>query len=126
MKNQIRGFTLIELIIFIIVSSILATSILLVFAKALQQNPTSRQLLVAVNTAETCMEWFIGQRKINGYSNLSCPNSTVPSFCTAPTGYSITTNISCTTIGSDTNYKTIVVTVSGLGDATLTSLISLY
>jgi type II secretory pathway pseudopilin PulG len=120
------GFTLIELLIFIIVTSILASTILLTFVTVLQKTPTVHNQMVATQTAQQCMEWFIGQRRINKFSSLSCPSSPSPSICTAPTGFSITNNIACTTINSDSNYKTITVTVSGNGDAVLTALIADY
>jgi len=121
-----QGFTLIELVLFIIVSSLLATTILVALVTATQKIPTIHQDVVATQTAKRCMEWFLGQNTLQGYSNLTCPNTTTPSFCTTPSGYSISTNISCTTINSDTNYKTISVTVSGLGDASFSTLIAAY
>jgi hypothetical protein len=71
------------------------------------------------------MEWFIGQRRMNGYSSIAC-NSTVPVFCTAPAGYTVTTSCNTTVIGSDSNYETITVTVGGAGNAVLTLLIAQY
>ncbi len=125
MKNE-HGFTLIEVVMFILVTSLLATTILLSLVTVLRNIPTIHQEIVATQTAKRCMEWFIGQQSLNGFSTLTCPNTTTPSFCTVPTGYAISTNISCTTLNSDTNYKTITVTVSGLGDASFSTLIAAY
>ena len=61
----------------------------------------------------------------NGYSSILC-NSTVPSFCTTPTGYTLTSSCSTTTISGDSNYETITILVNGLGDATLSLLIAKY
>lgn len=124
--NKQRGFTLIELVLFIVITGILASAILLGFVAALQKFPNVRQNMIALQTAQQCMEWLLGQRQLNGYSTVICPSTTVPSFCTAPSGYSVTTDISCTNISGDNNYKTFTVTVSGLGDATLTSLLGNY
>lgn len=118
------GFTLIEVLIFIVISSLLASAILIAFVTSLEKTPTVHQQLVASLTAKKCMEWFIGQNRMNGYSTLSCPSTPSPTMCSAPSGYSISSSISCTTISGDSNYKTITVTVSGLGDATLTTLIA--
>ncbi len=111
---------------FIIITGLLATTLMLGLSVGTQKTPIAHQQMVATATARKCMEWFIGQRRINGYSTLPCPNTTVPGFCTTPTGYSITTNVACTTLSGDANYKTITVTVSGLGDASLTTLIANY
>lgn len=124
MKKQ-KGFTLIELVMFIVITSILASAILLSFVTAMSKTPHILQNTIAMQTAKQCMEWFIGQRRVNGYSSIAC-NSTVPTFCTTPTGYTLTSSCSTTTIGGDSNYETITVTVSGLGDAVLDLLIANY
>ncbi len=124
-KNH-RGFTLIEVLIFIIVTSLIAPALFIAFTTAQLNAPAAFENLIARQTAKQCMEWFIGQRRLNNYNSVSCPSTTVPSFCTAPTGYTLSVNIACTTINSDANYKTITVTVSGKSNATLTTLIANY
>lgn len=125
MKTQ-HGFTLIELVIFIIITGILASTILLSLNTALQKTPTLLKNTIALQTAKQCMEWFIGQRRLNGYNTISCPSTTVPSFCSSPSGYNIAVNISCVTINSDASYQKIVVTISNAGDANLTTYIANY
>ena len=124
MKSQ--GFTLIELVIFIIVTSLMINALFLAYSTALLNAPLLLQNTIARQTARNCMEWFVGQRRLNGYSAFSCPSTAVPSFCTAPAGYTLSVNISCTTINSDANYKTITITVSGKCDAALTTLTANY
>jgi type II secretory pathway pseudopilin PulG len=124
MKKQ-QGFTLIELIMFIIVTSILATTILLAFVTALNKTPVVLQNMIADQVAKQCMEWFVGQRRMNGYNSITC-NSTTPTFCSAPSGYTISTSCNTTTISGDSNYETIAVTVSGLGNASLSYLMAVY
>lgn len=124
--KQHHGFTLIEIIIFIIITALLAKTILLVLNTAALNTPKILQNTIANETAQQCMEWFIGQRQLNGYSSITCPSTSVPSFCSAPTGYTVAVNIQCTTINSDANYQTITVTISGKGDAGLTTLIANY
>lgn len=121
-----NGFTLIELVIFIVVTGILASTILLSLSTGLTKAPNALKSTIATQTANQCMEWFIGQRKLIGYSAITCPSTTVPSFCTSPSGYTLAVNIVCTTINSDASYQTITVTVSGNGDAQLTTLIANY
>lgn len=124
--DKYQGFTYIELIFFIILTAILASTLLLSFNTSLQKTPTLTQNMIAGVTARQCMEWFIGQRSLNGYSAITCPSTTVPAFCSAPSGYAVAVNITCTTINSDANYQTITVTVSGAGDAKLTTLVANY
>lgn len=124
MNNQ-RGFTLIELVMFIVITSILASGILLSFITAMNKAPVVLQNSIASQTAKQCAEWFLGQRRLNGFNSITC-NSVVPSFCTAPAGYSITSNCVTTTIGSDSNYETITINVSGPGNAGLSLLLADY
>lgn len=121
-----QGFTLIEVMVFLIILSILGSAILLTFVAGLQKTPAIRQNMIALVTVQQCMEWFIGQRYLNNYSSITCPSTSVPAFCSAPSGYNMAVDVSCTTINSDSNYKTIAVTVSGLGDATSRLLIADY
>ena len=129
LSSQIRkhqGFTLIEVIILIVVISLIAPVLLMSYSTSLLNTSTVLDNLIARQTAKQCMEWFIGQRRLNNYSSLSCPSTTVPGFCTAPTGYTLSINIACTTINTDANYKTITATVTGKSNATLTTLIANY
>lgn len=125
MKGQI-GFTLIEVIIFIVVISIMMSAIFLALTTSLQKLPLIYNNTIATQTAKSCIEWFLGQRRLNGYAAFSCPSTTVPTFCAAPTGFTLSVNVACTTINSDANYKTITVTVSGKGNATLSTLVANY
>ena len=122
--NQ-TGFTLIEIIVFIVVSSLLINVVLLGSITALRQAPSMPQQGVAIQVARQCMEWFLGERRLNGYAALSCPSTPSASACSAPTGYSVSTSVSCTTWNSD-SYKTITVAVSGLSSASLSVQIGNY
>ncbi len=120
------GFTLIEILVFIVVSSLLMTTILLSATTALKSMSAVQQQWVAIQTSRKCMEWYLDQRRLNAYSTLTCPSTPSASACSAPSGYSVSTSISCTTWNSDTNYKTITVSVTGLGSSTLTAQIGDY
>ncbi|MES2217272.1 MAG: type II secretion system protein [Pseudomonadota bacterium] len=120
------GFTLVELVLFIILTSILAATILLGLRAYLSQVPNVHNAYIAVVTARQCMEGILDEKAQFGFSFITCPSTTVPSFCTAPSGFSIAVDFTCTTLSTDTNYQTIAVTVAGAGSATLTSLIGLY
>lgn len=125
--NKYLGYSLIEVILFIIVIGILASVILSALINPALKTPIDRQQVIAMETAQACMEWYIGQRRIHGFSSIPCSASpSTPTICSLPSGYSFSNSITCTTLNSDSNYKIITVTVSGAGDATLTSLVADY
>jgi type II secretory pathway pseudopilin PulG len=126
--NKHSGFTLIELIMFIIITAILGTTILIAFVYGLNRSPVISQNSTASIAAQQCAEWFMGQRKTNGYTSISCTNPNTPSYCTSnmPAGYTITTSCSTTTIASDSNYETLTINVSGQGNAILTLVLGNY
>lgn len=121
-----QGFTLIEILVFIVVSSLVMSTILLSAFNGLRRAPTVHQQWVAIETARGCVEWFLNQRRLNGYTAISCPSTVTPSACTAPAGYSISTSITCTTWNTDANYKTITINVTGLASASLATQIGSY
>lgn len=125
-QKQLRGFTLIEILMFIVITGLLVNTILYAFTQLTRKTPNLFYQAVALQTARQCVDWLVGQRQVNGYSSISCPSSTTPSFCTTPSGYSLAINISCTTINGDNNYKTITATVSGNGSASLSTLLANY
>lgn len=124
MTNE-KGFTLIELIVFILITGILASTLLIAFQTAFLKQPSVDRNIGALQVAQNCMEWFIGQRHMNDYSSITCPSSTTPSYCTTA-GFTITTTITCLTLNSDANYKSITIAVSGGGNASLTTFIADY
>lgn len=128
MKNE-KGFSLIELVIFIVVTSILVSAILLAFVSALTNTPTLIQNTKAILTAKQCAEWFLGQRRLNGLNAIdnTCTDPlTIPSQCTVPNGYTLTGSCRQTTVRSDSNYRLITLTVGGAGSAVLNVLIGQY
>lgn len=118
-RRQVQGFTLIEILMFIVISSILMSVILLGANTALRHQPNTHQQWVALQVAKRCMEWFLDQKYLNGYGVLACPSTPSASACVAPSGYTVSTSIACTTWNGDSQYKTISVTVGGLASATL-------
>jgi type II secretory pathway pseudopilin PulG len=120
------GFTLIEVLVFIIVTSMVMSTLLLGANTALRQSPTIHQQWVALQTSKECMEWFLNQRRLNGYTALTCPSTPSAATCTAPAGFTVTNAISCTTWNSDSNFKTITVSVTGAASASLSTQIGNY
>ena len=124
--SSIKGFTLIEVLVFIIVTSLLISVLLLGSTAALTKEPEVQKQWKAMQVARQCMEWFLSQRRLNSYSTWSCPSTPSAALCPSTSEFSVTTSISCTTWNSDTHYKTITVTVSGSANASLSAQIGDY
>lgn len=120
------GFALIEVVVFIVVTSLVMTTLLLSATTALRNSPSIHQQWVALQTAKRCMEWFLDQRRLNGYTALTCPSTPSASACSAPAGYSVSNSVACTTWNSDTEFKTITVSVTGLASVSISTQIGNY
>lgn len=120
------GFTLIEVIVFIVVTGLVMSTLLLSANTALRNSPSVSQQWIALQTAKRCMEWFLVQRRVNGYSSLTCPSTPSPSACSAPSGFTVTNSITCQTWNSDAAYKTVTVSVSGLANASISMQLGDY
>ena len=128
--NTKCGFTLIEMVIFIVIMGIIGVTILASMNAVLKGVSVPRQKTVATQIATRCIEWYVEQRYLHGFSvaTLACPSVVTPSFCAAPSGYTISTSVSCTQLYGETgyNYKTVTITVGGLGSASLSLLLASY
>ena len=125
MNPKSAGFTLIELVVFIVVISIAFTTLITSFQTLLQKSPVPNRLSTAIGLAQGRMDLILGQRYQQGFSSFvdPCTYASPPTICTALTDYTVTATIANTTINGDSNYKTITVIVSGLGNATLKTLV---
>lgn len=121
---KIRGFTLVELLLFITVTAILASTILLSSSTLLRNTPSLQSSLGASIVASQALEYYIGLRRTLGYSAITCPSTTLPPYAPAISGYTLSINIVCTTINSDANYKTITAIAKGIGNNTGSASVS--
>lgn len=134
--KKIKAFSLIELIIFIVIMGIIATLLVSLYATTLKNSAVINNQNTASKIAARCMDWYLGERFINGFNsaNLNCANPpTTPTFCAASAGYTITSLITCPTLyGEPGKYKIITLEVSGTtsatksGNAILSSMIADY
>ncbi len=110
-----KGFSLIELVVFIVVIGLALSGVFLAFSTALQKSPGVNAETTALELAAARMNIIIGQRHINGFSATSdpCTAGSPPAMCAGTTGYTVTSSISPYTVNTDSNYKLIDVLVSG-------------
>ena len=121
-KNS--GVTLIELIVFIVIMAIIVSAAGSMFATVLTSAPKVHHHSAATQLASQCLEGYLGERYIKGYSTVS--SATTPALCAVPTGYTITKSVTNTTKYGEASYKTITVTVAGEGNATMSLFIADY
>jgi type II secretory pathway pseudopilin PulG len=119
-----RGFTLIELVIFIVIVSIMGVALMSAFSTTLRGTPVSGQVTQATQLAQERMELVLAQRRAAGFAAFAdpCPG---PAACTPPAGYAVAVVIAANWNG-DTNYRVITVTVTGTSSATATSIVARY
>ena len=114
MKNK-RGFTIIELSVFLAVLGIIASLIALSYSSLLRSSSFVSMQNIANHTATKCLDFYIGEKFINGfnsnYLNLASPS--IPPMCIAPAGYTVATLVEQEIINGDNqNYKKVTVTVA--------------
>jgi len=118
-KRHQSGFSLIELVIFIVVIGVVSVGLMMSFNEVLFTSTTPEKNDVATQLAIERMELILGQKRLVGFDGFidPCTSGSPPSICTLPTGYNIATPTVTTT--ADPNFKDITVQVSGNGHATL-------
>lgn len=122
-----RGFTLIELIIFIVIVSIMGVALLSAFSTSLRGTPAAGQVTQATQLAQERMELVMAQRRAVGFATFTdpCVPGPGPAACTPPAGYAVAVVIAGNWNG-DTNYRVITVNVTGTSSATATSIVAKY
>jgi type II secretory pathway pseudopilin PulG len=117
------GFTLIELIVFIVVAGVLAVGLASVFSSAMHGAAEPGQLTQATQIAQERMELILGQRRAVGFAAFADPCPGSPLCTPVPAGFAVNVNIAPNWNGN-VNYRVITVTVTGPTNATLTALTS--
>jgi prepilin-type N-terminal cleavage/methylation domain-containing protein len=128
-----HGFSLIEMVVFIVVMGILATMVVISYRTMFNGVPWIKLQTTYSQAASQCMEWFLGQRSIvaKGFNSIVTGSAT-PGFCiaAAPNGYNMSASVSDFILNGDTNYKKIDVSLtkqsSGAVVTTLSTIIADY
>ena len=134
MNKNMTGATLIELIMMIVITSILATGLLAVFNSTLVGTSQGSQTSQATQLAVERMELILPLRQQLDFSGFisstfdpctSSPVSTQAVCTSPPSGYTVTSSLQTDWLG-DSNYKVITVTISGTEATTLQALVANY
>lgn len=127
MKQE--GFSLIELVAFIVVIGIISGGLLVGMNQALTQTSSPTKLAQASFLANARMQIILMNRAINGYATLSDPCTTTPGLviCTPLSSFASTNNFTVNppTI-SGSNPKIITLSVTGAGNATIDAYVYDY
>ena len=124
-RTTARGFTLVELIIFIVIVSIMGVALMAAFSTATRSTPDAGQMTQATQLAQERMELVMAQRRAVAFAAFADPCPGPAAACTPPTGYNVAVVIAPNWNG-DTNYKVITVTVTGTSSATATAIVANY
>jgi Tfp pilus assembly protein PilV len=121
-----QGFSLIELIIFIVLLGI-GIGVLAPLVITLRYVHRIDKQTEALELTQQRMELILAQKNINGFSNFTdpCSGSPLPAVCSVPSNYTVTATIANNWLG-DSDYKVITVTTSGDGNASLKTLVANY
>lgn len=128
-KHRIQGFSLIELVIYIVIMGIIGLSIFAGMNTALESESIVDDNTQAMIIAQQRMEAIIGQRKTNGFTPFVDPCESPAFFpdelCAVGAyafGYTVTSTIT-TGFNGNNDLKEVTVEVTGPGTATLSTLL---
>lgn len=131
------GFTLVELLVFIVIIGAAAVGLLVTMRYVMPQQFAGATSTKAAQIAQMRMELVLAQRDADGYEGLSDPctfGTPVVSLCTNPLGFKVTVSgVSSAvnwTVSTSAAIKVVTVTVKDSANtrtlASVTSLLSNY
>lgn len=120
-----RGFSLVELIIFIVVIG-LASALIAPVVQTAKLGTGNIDQLKGVQLARARLEMILNDERDNGFDQFidPCAVPSPPTICNLPSGYNIATPTISTGWQSNNHYKVITVALSGKATITLMSLVS--
>lgn len=109
-----RGFSLIEAIVFIVVTGVLVAALAVAFGGVLRSAPAAGELDLMAELTQQRMELVLAQRRAAGFAAFvdPCVPGPGPAACTPPAGYTVTSSIAAGW-SDPANYKVVTVAVTG-------------
>jgi type II secretory pathway pseudopilin PulG len=130
LRRTTSGFSLIEVVVFIVVIGVLAAGVVVTMGSSLRGSSQAAQTDTAAEIAQLRMELILAQRRVAsvGFAGLAdpCVPGPGPAVCTPPTGYAVTSSIVSGWGADPVNYKVVTVSVTGLFSTTATALVANY
>lgn len=125
--NKSRGFTLIEITIFIVIIGIITSALASAFQVTVGNQSSVSYKNKAVEIGQQRMDIIMENKASNGFASFSdpCTGGSPPAVCSANNNYTVTSAIT-TGFNGDNNLKVITVTVSGQADVVLTGMVGNY
>jgi len=131
------GFTLVELLVFIVMIAVAAVGLLMSMRYAMPRSTAGATNVQAVEVAQMRMELILAQKDTDMYQYMSDPclgGTPISTLCTNPLGFNVTvTGISSATAWTSLTsaaYKLVTVTVKDSTNTTtlasMTSLVANY
>jgi type II secretory pathway pseudopilin PulG len=128
-KQKQYGFSIIELITFIVTIGIIVSGLLIGINQAQRYSGIPRTTPQASFLANARMQIILMNRDINGYTALNDPCTVTPDLdiCTVLSDYALANNfiVSTPTI-SGSNPKTITINITGAGNAMINASVYNY
>ena len=124
MKQQ--GFSLIELVVFIVVISVAMVGIILSFNTVLSHSAKPGQNLIASQLADIQMNIMLLQRHLNGFSNITNPCNTSNNACAALNNFANNAGYTIETTVTNPTSNTALVTVNVTGTANATAVLEFF
>lgn len=119
-----KGVTLIELLVFIVVTAIAVTGVLLAFSATQRGGPTASQIVLAEQLAQERMELILAQRPILGFdcfnAPLADPCQNAPAVAPCPQSHPASTASICTTFPVGFTVTSAVTAVTGTAQKDVT------
>lgn len=119
-KSNLLGFTLVELIIFIVVISVAIRALLLPLTTVMFRSAQPAQIFTAMQLASGYMEWTMAQKVLSSFANINNPcsssqNTTALCQFLANNDYTVIANIgpASAPYQDDPSYKMINIVVTG-------------
>jgi type II secretory pathway pseudopilin PulG len=110
-----EGFSLIEVVVFIVVVGVLLAGLVTAFSSSLRSSPRAGELDLVAELAQQRMELILAQRRAAGFTALAdpCVPGPGPAACVPPAGYTVASGIATGWGADPSNFKVITVSVTG-------------